>query len=94
MAKPPKKTDTEPDNDNDSDILADGDHVLEFTPEDDATIEDIARMVVEMMEDYAMDCDVHFDAFTMEVERGATAKDIVKGYNEILDHLAEQMLEE
>lgn len=84
MAKPPDKHD----NQNDA---PEGDNVLEFTPEDDATIEDIANMVVDMMEDYGMDCDVHFPMFTMEVERGATAEDIVTGYHEILDHLAAQM---
>jgi len=84
MAKPPQTPDTDDLNDNDE-------HVLEFTPEDDATIEDIANMVVDMMADYNMDCDVHFPMFTMEVELGATAEEIVAGYNDILDHLAEQM---
>lgn len=84
MAKPP---DT-PDNQNEA---PEGEHVLEFTPEDDASIEDIANMVVDMMEDYGMDCDVHFPAFTMEVERGATPEEIIAGYQDILDHLAEQM---
>jgi len=84
MAKPPET----PDNQNEE---QEGEHVLEFTPEDDASIEDIANMVVDMMEDYGMDCDVHFPAFTMEVERGATPAEIISGYQDILDHLAEQM---
>mgnify|MGYP007088359207 CR=1 FL=1 len=87
MAKPPKTPDADDLNDNDEG----GEHVLEFTPEDDATIEDIANMVVDMMADYNMDCDVHFPMFTMEVELGATAEEIVDGYNDILDQLAEQM---
>jgi len=84
MAKPPDK------HDNQNDAPED-ENVLEFTPEDDSSIEDIANMVVDMMEDYGMDCDVHFPAFTMEVERGATPKDIINGYNEIFDILAAQM---
>lgn len=87
MANPPRT----PETDENMDGAEEGDHVLEFTPEDDATIEDIAGMVVDMMEDYGMDCDVHFPMFTMEVEHGATAEEIVAGYQEILDHLAEQM---
>jgi hypothetical protein len=87
MANPPRT----PENDDEMEGGAEGDHVLEFTPEDDASIEDIAGMVVDMMEDYGMDCDVHFPMFTMEVEHGATAEEIVAGYQEILDHLAAQM---
>lgn len=86
MAKPPKTPDADDLNDN----AEGGDHVLEFTPEDDATIEDIAGMVVDMMEDYGMDCDVHFPAFTMEVEHGATAEEIIEGYHDILAYLAAQ----
>ncbi len=86
MAKPPRTPETD-------DLTEDAegdDHVLEFTPEEDATIEDIAGMVVDMMEDYGMDCDVHFPAFTMEVEHGATAAEIIEGYHDILAHLASQ----
>lgn len=68
--------------------------VLEFTPEDDAGIEDIAASVIGLMEEYGMDCDVHFPMFTMEVEQGATVQDIVEGYHDILGHLAAQMAEQ
>lgn len=87
MARPPDK------HDNQNDAPED-ENVLEFTPEDDASIEDIANMVVDMMEDYGMDCDVHFPDFTMEVERGASPADIVNGYGEILKQLAAQMPEQ
>lgn len=76
-------TDT-PDNEDILDDLDEGEHVLEFTPEEDATIEGIAGMVVDMMEDYGMDCDVHFPTFTMEIEYGATAEEIIEGYHDIL----------
>lgn len=71
-----------------------GAHVLEFTPDDETGIEDIAVTVVDMMQEYGMDCDIHFPFFTMEVEQGATAEEIVEGYQEILAHLAEQMTEQ
>lgn len=90
MAKPPQTPDTDDLNDD----AEGGEQILEFTPEEDATIEDIANMVVDMMEDYGMDCDVHFPMFTMEVEHGATAEEIVVGYNEILDHIAGQLNEQ
>jgi hypothetical protein len=85
MAKP---TDT-----SDAPREGESDHVLAFTPEDDASIEDIANMVVDMMADYGMDCDVHFPMFTMEVAHGVTPSEIVAGYREILDQLAAQMTE-
>ncbi|HRJ65947.1 MAG TPA: hypothetical protein PLW48_02330 [Alphaproteobacteria bacterium] len=88
---------TETPDDFDDEMAEDGEEgaeVLEFTPEDDAAIEDIADTVVGMMEEYGMDCDIHFPMFTMEVEHGATIEDIVEGYQDILDHLAAQMAEQ
>lgn len=66
-----------------------GDEVLEFTPEDGAEIEEIADMIIDMMEDYGMDCEVHFPKFTMEVAQGVTAEEIIEGYKEILTHFKE-----
>lgn len=61
----------------------DDDDILEFTPEPGTPIEDLAPMVVKAMEMLDVDAEIHFPTFTLEVPRGATAKDIIEAYNKV-----------
>ncbi len=68
--------------------------ILEFTPEADAPIEGVAASIVNMMEEYDMDCEVHFPDFTMEVPKDTPVKEIIAAYHEFCKQVAEAMKEE
>lgn len=63
--------------------------VLEFTPEEDAEIEGIAESVFDLMDQYEMDCEVHFPDFTMEVPYGTPVDEIVAAYEDFCRQIAE-----
>lgn len=78
--------DIDPEDDGDS-------NVLEFTPEEDAEIEGIAESVFDLMDQYEMDCEVHFPDFTMEVPYGTPVDEIIAAYEDFCAQIAEAKAE-
>lgn len=70
-----------------------GGDVLEFTPEEDADIEGIAETVADMMDEYEMDCEVHFPDFTMEIPQGTPVEEIIAAYEDFCAQIAEAKAE-
>ncbi len=62
--------------------------VIEITPDPGTKIEALAPQVIKLMKELDLEAEIHFPTFTLEVPKGATAKDIVDAYNSVvIDYL-------